>query len=82
MEENNPDFTEITKRMMDKLRANLRQRQAADRAYGLKEGFLVLGHDGILSLTSPEDLDIDPETVFEGLEDVVSEINALYGFVD
>ena len=52
----------------------------AENRYNLAEGFLYRTPEGYLSLTSLEMLGIDPETVFAGLEDVITEINRDYGW--
>jgi hypothetical protein len=53
--------------------------------YGLAEGWLhyKAGPSGAMHLshTTPEDLNVDPVAVFEGLEDVLEEIAAIYGMI-
>jgi hypothetical protein len=62
-------------RMMESIR---RAQEVAVR-YELAEGFIYQRPDGMYAHTTPEMLDIDIETNFNGLEDVIAEINAMFG---
>jgi len=59
-------------------------KQAANRGraafeYGIKEGWYMYDIHGQLVNTSPEMLDVDVESIFIGLEDVVNSINEIHG---
>lgn len=58
---------------------SVRQAQFVALKYDLAEGFLIQKEDGMYTHTTPEMLGIDIDTNFEGLEDVVTEINAMFG---
>lgn len=66
---------EAYERMME----SIKQAQLVALKYELAEGFLYQREDGMYSHTTPEMLGIDIDTNFEGLEDVVTEINAMFG---
>lgn len=62
-------------RMME----SVRQAQLVALKYDLAEGFIYQREDGTYSHTTPEMLGVDIDTNFEGLEDVITEINTLFG---
>lgn len=61
--------------MFDPLHKMIRLQQAL-LAYDIAEGFLFETKDGRLLHSSPELLGVD-DTIFEGLEEVIEEINNL-----
>ena len=69
---------------LSKMVQRMQHEQAKQTEWALAEGFLqwVVGPSGAMHLThtTPEDLGVDPIAVFEGLEDVLQEIAAVYGF--
>jgi hypothetical protein len=74
MNEDNSEELEMARKMLQ----HLQREQAKSIQYGLAEGFLMYKEDGRLTHTMPEDLDVDPYAVFQGLEDVLKEIYNLY----
>ena len=77
----NDDLNEKLNNMVERMR----REQSAQISYGLTEGFLkyTVGPSGQrhLTHTTPEDFEIDPVSIFEGLEDVLNEIAATYGTI-
>lgn len=65
---------------MERMMSSVRRAQEVAIRYDLAEGFIYKREDGLYSHTTPEMLDVDIETNFVGLEDVVAEINAMFGF--
>jgi len=55
------------------------QQQQNMLRYEIAEGFVQENSDGTLSNITPEMLDVDVDNIFNGLQDVVTEINSLYG---
>jgi hypothetical protein len=55
----------------------IRKAQKQELAYGQAEGWYYQKPDGSLGHTTPEMLGVD-DSVFEGLEEVISEINHLF----
>jgi hypothetical protein len=49
--------------------------------YAITEGFAYVDDTNRLCATTPEMLDVDTETVFNDLEDVLNEINAMFGLI-
>jgi len=74
MNEDTPNELEMVRRMFE----FMQKEQAKQIQYGLTEGFLMRKEDGSLTHTTPEDLNVDPVAVFEGLEDVLKEIYNMY----
>lgn len=74
MNEDNSNDLEMVRRMFE----FMQKEQAKQIQYGLTEGFLMRKEDGSLTHTTPEDLNVDPVAVFEGLEDVLKEIYNMY----
>lgn len=58
---------------------SVRQAQLVAIKYELAEGFIYEREDGLYSHTTPEMLGIDIDNNFEGLQDVITEINAMFG---
>lgn len=58
---------------------SVRQAQLVAIKYELAEGFIYEREDGLYSHTTPEMLGIDIDNNFEGLQDVIAEINAMFG---
>ena len=57
----------------------VKQAQLVAIKYELAEGFIYQREGGLYSHTTPEMLGIDVETIFNGLEDTVVEINSMFG---
>lgn len=64
---------------MNRMMESVRRAQEVAIRYDLAEGFIYKREDGLYSHTTPEMLGVDVETNFNGLEDVISEINAMFG---
>lgn len=58
---------------------SVRQAQLVAIKYELAEGFIYEREDGLYSHTTPEMLGIDIDNNFEGLQDVIAEINTMFG---
>ena len=56
------------------------QQQQNILKYEIAEGFAVRLPDGKLTHSTPEMLGVDIDNIFNGLEDVVTGINALFGY--
>lgn len=67
--------------MEDFINALRRAAAQAEKAfeYGITEGWYMYDIHGQLVETSPEMLNVDVESIFIGLEDVVTSINEMYG---